>query len=105
MADIHIERAHGMNLPQARHTAQHWVTQAEQKYQLQCHYAEGEHEDTCSFQRAGVSGTMRVDAQTFTLDAKLGFLLGAFKPQIESEMVSKLDALIAKTGAAPPASA
>ena len=105
MATIHIERAHGMDLRQARQTARHWATQAEQKYQLQCHYAEGEHADTCSFERAGVSGTMQVSDQTFTLQAKLGFLLGAFKPQIEAEMTRKLDGLIAKSGAGPSTSA
>lgn len=97
MADIHIERAHGMDLAEARQTARLWATQAEEKYQLQCRYDEGPQADTFSFQRAGVSGTMLVTAQAFTLDAKLGFLLGAFKPQIEAEMVKKIDALIART--------
>ena len=105
MATIHIERAHNMDLAQARQTARHWTTQAEQKYQLQCRYAEGEQADTCSFERAGVSGTMQVSGQTFTLQAKLGFLLGAFKPQIEAEMIRKLDALIAKSNTGPSAPA
>ena len=97
MADIHIERAHSMDLAQARQTARHWATQAEEKYQLQGSYDEGADADTFSFQRAGVSGAMQVTGQAFTLDAKLGFLLSAFKPQIEAEMVKKIDALIART--------
>ena len=97
MADIHIQRDHGMDLAQARLTARHWATQAEEKYQLQCRYNEGLDADTFSFQRAGVTGTMHVTGQAFTLDAKLGFLLGAFKPQIEAEMIKKIDALIART--------
>jgi len=101
MADIHIERAHGMDLTEARRTARQWATQAEEKYQLQGSYDEGLDADTFSFQRAGVSGTMLVTGNAFTLDAKLGFLLGAFKPQIEAEMVKKIDALIAKTSADP----
>ena len=36
----------------------------------------------------------------FQLKAKLGFLLGAFKDKIESEIVKNLDALIAKKPAA-----
>ena len=97
MADIHIQRDHGMGLTQARQTARHWATQAEEKYQLQGRYDEGTDADTFSFERAGVSGTLQVTGQTFKLDAKLGFLLGAFKPQIEAEMVKKIDALIART--------
>ena len=97
MADIHIERAHGMDLTQARQTARHWATQAEEKYQLQGSYDEGPEGDTFSFQRTGVSGTLQVTGQAFTLDAKLGFLLSAFKPQIEAEMTKKIDTLIART--------
>lgn len=96
MADIHIERAHGMDLTQARQTARHWVAQAEEKYQLQGQYVEGAETDTFTFQRSGVSGSLQVTAQDFTLNAKLGFLLGAFKPQIEAEMVKKIDVLIAR---------
>ena len=96
MADIHIERVHGMDAAQARQTARHWVTQAEEKYQLRCRHEEGADRDTFSFQRAGVTGTLLVTDQAFTLDAKLGFLLGAFKPQIEAEMVKKIDALIVR---------
>lgn len=97
MADIHIERDHGMDLTQARQTARHWAIQAEEKYQLHGDYTEGPEADTFSFQRAGVSGTLQITGQAFTLDAKLGFLFGAFKPQIEAEMVKKIDALIART--------
>ena len=101
MADIHIERSHSMDLAQARQTAQRWASQAEAKYQLQCSYEEGEQADTFLFQRAGVSGTMRVTGDSFTLDAKLGFLLGAFKPQIEAEMVKKIDTLLARSSPDP----
>ena len=101
MANIHIERNHGMSLPQARQTAQRWAAQAEEKYQLQCTYAEGEALDTFSFERAGVNGTLQITGQTFTLDAKLGFLMSAFAPQIKAEMVKKIDGLIATTGTGP----
>jgi hypothetical protein len=38
----------------------------------------------------------------FELDAKLGFLLGAFRDRIESEIVKNLDALLAKKPAGRP---
>jgi Putative polyhydroxyalkanoic acid system protein (PHA_gran_rgn) len=38
-----------------------------------------------------------VEAHQFTLDAKLGFLLGAFSRTIEAEIEKNLDALLAKS--------
>jgi hypothetical protein len=46
-----------------------------------------------------------VAADHFQLDAKLGFLLGAFSKTIEGEIEKNLDALLAKSGAAGKASA
>ena len=105
MADIHIERDHGMSLAQARKTAFKWAEQAEEKFDMQCTYQEGvaggATADEVSFKRSGVTGTLTVTAVTFTLQAKLGFLLGAFKDKIEGEIVKNLDALIASGGTSP----
>ena len=101
MADIHIERDHGMSLAQARKTAFKWAEQAEEKFDMQCTYEEGATADEVSFKRSGVTGTLTVTAVTFTLQAKLGFLLGAFKDKIEGEIVKNLDALIASGGTSP----
>ncbi len=98
MADIHIERDHGMSLAQARKTAFKWAEQAEQKFDMQCTYEEGVTQDEVSFKRSGVTGTLTVTATAFTLQARLGFLLGAFKDKIEGEIVKNLDALIASGG-------
>jgi hypothetical protein len=43
-----------------------------------------------------VSGELRVAADRFELDAKLGFLLGAFKDRIEQEVSKNLDELLAQ---------
>ena len=101
MADIHIERDHGMSMAQARKTAFRWAEQAEEKFDMQCTYEEGATADEVSFKRSGVTGTLTVTAVTFTLQAKLGFLLGAFKDKIEGEIVKNLDALIASGGTSP----
>ena len=101
MADINITRQHGMTLAEARKAAFKWAEQAEEKFDMECTYEEGKMSDECSFTRSGVSGTLVVDKDTFELKAKLGFLLGAFKDRIESEIVKNLDALIA--GKAPAA--
>ncbi len=96
MADINITREHGMTLAEARKTAFKWAEQAEEKFAMACTYEEGKTSDVCSFTRSGVTGTMTVNKDTFLLTAKLGFLLGAFKDKIESEIVKSLDELIAK---------
>ena len=57
---------------------------------------EGDDQDTVHFTRAGVKGTLVVDAQQFELRAQLGLLLGAFKDRIESEISDQIDALLAK---------
>lgn len=101
MADINITRQHGMSLGDARKAAFKWAEQAEEKFDMECTYEEGTTSDECGFTRSGVSGTLLVDKDTFVLNAKLGFLLGAFKDKIEGEIVKNLDALIA--GKAPVA--
>ena len=100
MADIQIERKHGMNMAQARAAAFKWAEQAEEKFDMSCTYEEGSTLDEVSFTRSGVSGTLTVTEDVFQLQAKLGFLLGAFKDKIEGEIVKNLDALIAKKPAA-----
>ena len=101
MADINLTRQHGMTLADARKAAFKWASQAEEKFDMECTYEEGKTSDVCSFTRSGVTGTLVVDKDTFELQAKLGFLLGAFKDRIEGEIVKNLDALIA--GKAPAA--
>ena len=96
MADINITRQHGMSLADARKAAFKWAEQAEEKFDMECTYEEGQTSDECSFTRSGVTGTLMVDKDTFELTAKLGFFLGAFKDKIENEIVKNLDALIAR---------
>lgn len=95
MADIHIERKHQLGLPGARKIAWQWAEQAEADFDMACTYEEGDNGDEVQFSRSGVSGTLKVSADHFELDAKLGFLLGAFKDRIEGEIVKNLDELLA----------
>ena len=98
MPDIHIERNHTLGLSGAREVARQWVRQAEQDYGLACSYAEGETCDVAQFARAGVDGNVEVTADTFKLNATLGFLYGSFSGQIEQRLQQNLDALLG-TGA------
>lgn len=101
MPDIHIHRAHALGLTKARKVALQWAEEAEKNFDMECTILEGETCDTVEFTRAGVSGELQVEAHQFTLDAKLGFLLGAFAKKIEGEIENNLDALLAKNAAAP----
>lgn len=99
MADIRIERAHTLGLPEARKIAFTWAAQAEEKFDMTCTYEEGQSHDLVSFARSGVAGTLTVTADRFELNARLGFLLSAFKDKIEAEIASNLDRLMAKNQA------
>jgi putative polyhydroxyalkanoate system protein len=105
MADIHIHRTHKLGLAKARKTAWKWAEAAEQKFGMECTVIEGEDSDTVEFERAGVDGTLVVTADAFELNAKLGFLIGAFRHRIESEIEENLDALLADSAKKPAAKA
>lgn len=100
MPDIHIHRAHGLGLPKARKIAWQWAEEVEKKFDMDCTVIEGEFSDTVEFKRSGVSGLLVVAADHFDLNAKLGFLLGAFSQTIQSEIEKNLDALLAKSSPA-----
>ncbi|MDB5868658.1 MAG: polyhydroxyalkanoic acid synthase [Polaromonas sp.] len=94
MADIHIEREHALGLLEARKMAFIWVAQAEKKFDMTCSYEQGAGSDLVSFSRTGVQGTLAVTTSSFDIDIKLGFLMGAFKGMIETEIARNLDKLI-----------
>lgn len=94
MADIHILREHSLGFEAARKIAFEWAEQAEQEFDMECTYVEGDGLDEVIFKRSGVSGMLQVSEAKFELSAKLGFLLGAFKDKIEGEIVKNLDQLL-----------
>ena len=104
MPDIRIHRKHKLGLAKAREIAWQWAEDVEEKFDMECTVIEGETRDTVEFKRLGVSGSLVVAADHFDLDAKLGFLLGAFSKTIENEIEHNLDALLDKS-ATPAAKA
>jgi putative polyhydroxyalkanoate system protein len=100
MADIHIERTHTLGLLEARKIAFQWAEQVEEQFDMACTYEEGKTKDLVGFGRSGVDGSLVVTKDSFVLDAKLGFLLGAFKDKIEGEITKNLDDLLKKKPAA-----
>jgi len=100
MPDIRIHREHALGLAKARKVAWAWAEDVEKKFGMECTVVEGDSSDTVEFTRAGVNGRLIVAADHFDLDAKLGFLLGAFAKTIESEIERNLDTLLGKAGGA-----
>ena len=107
MPDIRIHRDHKLGLPKARQVASAWAEEVESKFDMACTYTEGPDAaegDKLEFSRLGVSGTLHVGSDHFELNARLGFLLGAFSKTIESEIERHLDELLIKGAkAAAPA--
>ena len=101
MADIRIQRAHKLGLPKARKIAWQWAEDAEKRFEMACTVIEGKDSDTVEFTRPGVDGRLVVAADRFDLEARLGFLLGAFSKRIEAEIEQNLDALLAASAKAP----
>ncbi len=95
MPELRIEREHALGLAAARQVADDWMAAASRDYGLSCVKESDDGCDRIAFSRSGVSGQVRVTANRFELDAKLGFLLGAFKDRIEAEISRNLDQLLA----------
>lgn len=95
MADIKIHREHQLGLAKARKVAWAWAEEVEQRFEMECTVLEGQTSDTVEFTRSGVKGRLIVAADHFDLEAKLGFLLGAFSKTIEREIEGELDKLMA----------
>ena len=101
MGDIRIQRTHRLGLPKARKVAWQWAEDVEKRFQLACTVIEGKDGDTVEFTRPGVDGRLLVRADRFDLEARLGFLLGAFSQRIEAEIEENLDALLSANAKAP----
>ena len=94
MADLHILRQHTLGMAKARKIAFEWAEQVEKDFGMECVYEEGHGADLVRFTRSGVQGELHVTKDRFELDARLGFLLGAFKGRIEAEIVKLLDHML-----------
>lgn len=98
MADIRIRREHKLGLDAARKVAWRWAEKVEAEFGMDCTVIEGKTSDTVEFTRSGVNGRLIVAGDHFDLEARLGFLLGAFSKRIESEITKNLDDLLKQGG-------
>ncbi|HRH18168.1 MAG TPA: polyhydroxyalkanoic acid system family protein [Aquabacterium sp.] len=96
MSDIKLQQSHALGLDKARELTRQWVDDATQKLGLSCQVTLGDEQDTVTFERSGVKGTMQVSGSSFDLQVKLGMMMSAFKPMIEAEVTKNLDRMIEK---------
>ncbi len=101
MAALHIVREHGLGLAKARKIAARWADEVQRELGLSCRAEAEPGAERIHFERSGVSGFLRVTAERFELEAELGWLLGAFKGRIETEVLRHLDEQLAAQGGGP----
>ncbi len=92
MADLQIERVHGLSAEQAQGLAEQWVAQASGEWGMRCEDVPAhDGTQTWRFERPGVAGELRVDSERFRLDLKLGFLLSVYQHKIRQQIERNLD--------------
>lgn len=96
MSDVTFQQAHNLGLEKARELAKQWADDSAKKMGLSCKHEEGAEQDTITFERMGVNGVMTVTGTSFDLKVKLGMMMAAFKPLIESEISKNLGRIIVK---------
>ena len=94
MPELFINQVHTLGLPKAREIARVWIAQAQTDWGMACESKPGDVEDEILFSRSGAKGSLIVCADRFELRAQLGFLLGSFQQQIETQIRSNLQALL-----------
>ncbi len=82
MSTIALHREHCLGQEGALDVARRLAQELESGYGMRCEW-QG---DVLRFERPGVSGVMTVSADLIELNAELGFLLSAFKGQIEDQL-------------------
>jgi len=87
MSNIKLKRKHSLSLEEARAAAERVAEELDKEYGLTSRW-EG---DALRFTRSGVDGLLKVTKKEVVLDAKLGFLLSAFKSKIESHINDDFD--------------
>ncbi|TFY99657.1 polyhydroxyalkanoic acid system family protein [Ramlibacter rhizophilus] len=97
MPELRIQREHALGLDEARRLATAWAQDAADRFAIVCTHEPGEERHCVVFSRVGVNGRLTVTAERFELDARLGFLLGAYKAQIEREIGRNLDRLLGES--------
>lgn len=87
MSEIHLHRKHTIGLKKAKVAAQKVADDLAQEYGMESEW-DG---NVLRFSRSGVEGALEVAKDSVVLDAKLGFLLSAFRGRIEEHVNENFD--------------
>jgi putative polyhydroxyalkanoate system protein len=87
MADIELQRDHALGLKKAKAAAQKVADEMAESFDMESEW-EG---NVLHFSRSGVTGQMTVTKTSVEMNAKLGFLLAAFKSKIEAQIEKNFD--------------
>ena len=87
MADLKVVRKHTIGLKKAKVAAQKVADDLAQEYGMDSAW-DG---DVLRFTRSGVDGQLSVTKDQVVLDAKLGFVLSAFRHRIEEHVNENFD--------------
>lgn len=82
MASIDIQHPHSLPPAKARQAVQEVADKLHQRFDVQSHW-DG---DILNFSRSGIDGRIALMPKQLHVTAQLGFLLGAMKAPIESEI-------------------
>ncbi|MEN9315227.1 MAG: hypothetical protein RIS35_1620 [Pseudomonadota bacterium] len=87
MSEIHIRRPHTIGVKKAKVAAQKVADDLAQEFGVESNW-DG---DVLRFAHKGVEGELSVTKDEVVLNAKLGFLLSAFKSRIEAHVNDNFD--------------
>lgn len=87
MSEIHIRRPHTIGVKKAKVAAQKVADDLAQEFGVESTW-DG---DVLRFAHKGVEGALSVTKDEVVLNAKLGFLLSAFKSRIEAHVNDNFD--------------
>jgi putative polyhydroxyalkanoate system protein len=97
MADIEINRVHGLGLKAARAAADRMAEHLGRKFDLKGDW----NGNVLRFERPGVNGSLAISDKDLKLSVALGFLLKAMKGSIQQSIEEELDRLFARAKEAP----
>jgi putative polyhydroxyalkanoate system protein len=91
MAEIKIERSHGLGSAGAKKRIESMEPKLKEKYSVKLEWSG----DTASLTGAGVTGTISVEPERLAVNLKLGLLLRPLAGKIREGMETQLDAALA----------